>query len=93
MYKGPLTWTTDPEIGRPGYYALEEDGRTLMDPHVLLTWVDQAPGDAEDGSGYFYVADPDRPYFTHHPPHVDENFVELSAEAEGTGGVDIGDDA
>lgn len=89
-WEGLTTYTTDPEIGRPGFYALEDDGHTLHDPVVMLSWIDEAPDDEEDGSGHFIVANPDDPYYSHRPPHLDDpRYVELEAQARGTGGVSV----
>jgi len=55
-----------------------------------LTWVDDASHDEEDGSGHFIVADPDQPYYSHLPAHVDSNLVELEAKVKGTSAVTAG---
>jgi hypothetical protein len=97
-YEGPVTYTTDPLIGRAGYYALDdvktdkggENLHQIKEPHVMLTWVDEAPGDDEDGSGHFIVADPDKPYFVQLPPHLDENLVPIESDVQATSGVRIG---
>src|SRR5438105_3163460 len=87
----PLTYTTDPEIGRPGYYGLDKEGRALHDPVVMLTYIDEAPGNDEDGSGYWVVADPSQPYFSHAPHHEVSRFVNLEAQVKGTSSVSGGE--
>jgi hypothetical protein len=94
-YDGPLTYTTDPQIGRPGYYALDEvtahkegeNTHSIKEPHVMLTWVDEAPEDPNDGSGHFIISDMEKPYYSHLPPHLDENLVPLAAIVQGTSKV------
>lgn len=89
-WDGPAAYSTDPIIGRPGFYALDEDGRQLLDPAVMLTYIDEAPGNDEDGSGHYIVVNPDEPYYTHRPPHLDDpKYVELAATVEGVGGVSV----
>jgi hypothetical protein len=89
-WTGPTMWTTDPHIGRPGYYALSPEG-AILDPPVMLTWVDEAPGNDEDGSGHFVVST-EEPYFSHLPESINPaspRVVNLEAHTHGTGGVSI----
>jgi hypothetical protein len=105
-YEGPVTYTTDPQIGgQPGYYALaepqtfdHEDGTTtnlhpILEPPLRLTWIDDAPHDEEDGSGHFVVAADDEPYYSHMPSHIamQRNLVQLEATVRGTSGVSAGE--
>lgn len=88
---GPLTFTTDPEIGRPGYYALEADGRTLIDPPLLLTHVNVDPTNEDDTRDVYLVADPDQPYHITLPPHLNPpNIVDLESQVHGTSEVTTG---
>jgi hypothetical protein len=92
VWEGPATYTTDPHIGRAGYYALTDDGTTILEPHVMLTYVDEAPRDEEDGSGHYEVADPNEPYFSHCPMALNPNVVPLEAQATTTSSVSVGGD-
>jgi len=78
-WEGYACYSTDPQIGRPGYYALEDDGKTIREPHVMLTWVDEAPGDDDDGSGHYEVANMDVAYHIQLPPSLNPNTVDLEA--------------
>ena len=89
-WNGPLCYNTDPEIGRPGFYGLDEEGKMTLDPPVLLTHVDEAPGDPEDGSEHWVVADEDKPYYSHAPNEPLARTVELQSEVAGEGGVNVG---
>lgn len=89
-WNGPAAYSTDPHIGRPGYYALTEDGQEILEPHVMLTYVDEAPGNDEDGSGHYEVADLDKPYFSHQPMNLNPNVVPLEARATTTSDVAVG---
>ncbi len=93
VWEGLTTYTTDPHIGPPGYYALKDDGHTV-DTSLRLTWVDEAPHDEEDGSGHFIVSlssrKKDHPYYSHLPAHVDFHLVELESRVTGTSEVVAG---
>lgn len=53
-YDGPVTYCDDYAlVPRPGFYAT--DGRNV-NRHLRLVYVDDAPGDPDDGSGHFEVA-------------------------------------
>lgn len=90
VWAGPRTYTTDPEIGRPGYYALEDDGRTLVDPPILLTCVNVHPEDEEDTEDLYIVANPEEPYHAQLPPHLNAGVVALEATVQGTSEVTPG---
>ena len=96
VWEGFACYSTDPQIGRPGYYALNDDAMTIREPHVMLTWVDDAPGDDDDGSGHYEVADMDVAYHIQLPPSLNPNTVDLSTEVHTTsdvaGGGESGDE-
>lgn len=50
--RGRFTYTTDPEIGPPGFYRHDDDTGEL-DATVAYKWVDEAPEDPENGAGHF----------------------------------------
>lgn len=86
-YTGLLTYTTDPVIGRPGYYALDDDSK-LLDPPVMLTWVDEDPTNEENINGHYVVVDPEQPYYSHHPVHTGPpNMVGFETHAQTTSNV------
>ncbi len=64
-YEGPLAIFDDESVdGVHGYYALDEDGKELLEQAgkpVRLMQVDLAPGDDEDGSERYVVADKNDP--------------------------------
>lgn len=90
VWYGPLCYSTDPEIGRPGFYGLDEEGHMTLDPPVLLTHIDEAPGDPDDGTGHWIVADPNEPYFSHAPYQPEARLVDLESSVAGEGGVNVG---
>jgi hypothetical protein len=83
-YDGPAAWSDDySAVPRPGYYALTEDGKHLR-PDVPLVCVDDAPGDALDGSCHFEYAGPrDYPQRSGGKPVEAGEIVSLEVEAEG----------
>lgn len=91
IWDGLFCYTTDPVHGRPGYYALEDDGKTVVNPPVLLTHIDLAPGDDHDGRGVWVVVDVEEPYFSHAPAHERGNYVNLEANVKGTSAVTGGE--
>lgn len=42
-------------VDRPGFYALDETGKQIL-PKIRLTWVDCAPHDDQDGTGFYEVS-------------------------------------
>lgn len=80
MSEERFTYTTDEEIGVPGFYRTNEDGS--VDSSVRYKWVDDAPDDETDGSGHF-------------EPHEHQyeraakakKTVDLSAQTKGSGKV------
>lgn len=57
-YTGAAAWCDDYQaVPRPGYYALTADGKRLLSG-VPLVCVDDAPGDALDGSCHYEYARP-----------------------------------
>lgn len=57
-YDGPAAWCDDYQVvPRPGYYALSPDGKHVL-AAVPLVCVDDAPGDALDGSCHYEYAGP-----------------------------------
>lgn len=56
-YEGLAVWTTDYTlVDKPGFYALAEDGRQLLDPPLRLVGIDETPGDPDDTSWHLVVA-------------------------------------
>lgn len=51
MSEDRFCYTTDPEIGVPGYYKHREDG--TIDNTVRYKWVDDLPDDPSSTSGHF----------------------------------------
>ena len=92
VWTGFKTYTTDPVIGPPGFYALEDDGYTLVHPPLALTVVNVNPDDPKDERDLTLVAHPDEPYYPQLPPHLNPpNAVELEANVRGTGNLMVGD--
>lgn len=56
-YAGPAAYCDDYTlVPRPGFYALKGDGKSFRRPLLRLVWVDDAPGDPEDGAGHYEAA-------------------------------------
>lgn len=85
FYTGPAAYTTDYALApRPGFYALADDGRTLL-ADVPLVCVDDAPGNPDDGSCHYEYAGPKDP-----PQRAaSQREVELRASAVAQSGVDL----
>lgn len=85
LYEGPAAYTTDYAlVSRPGFYALAEDGSTLL-ADVPLVCVDDAPGNPDDGSCHYEYAGPkDPPQRT-----ASQREVELKASAVAESGVEL----
>lgn len=81
VWEGPACYTDDyTAVQRPGFYALTEDGKNLIQPPLRLVYIDDAPGDPTDGSGHYEVAsatDPVQKWNTGQP------IVELKIEVVG----------
>jgi hypothetical protein len=84
-FQGRVSYTTDYEIGPPGYYGHDAEGN--IDPTTRLTWVDHNPNDPTDEEGHFQVAAPGDP--SHMPPQNvrADATVELQVEVEGNSDV------
>lgn len=55
-YDGPAAYCDDYAlVPRPGFYALDKTGKNV-NRHVRLIYVDDAPGDPDDGSGHYEIA-------------------------------------
>jgi hypothetical protein len=78
-YDGPACYCTDYSlVPRPGFYALDATGKRV-NPHVRLVYVDDAPGDPNDGSGHYEIAgrkDPEQ--------RPGERVVELAVAVKGS---------
>jgi len=88
-YAGLTTWCDDYQVvPKPGFYALESDGRTVR-PDVPLVCVDDAPGDPKDGRTHFVFAGPrDYPQRRATGEEVRSRAaVKLEVHAEGKGSV------
>ena len=87
-YAGPAAWCDDyTAVPRPGYYALTSDGKKLLQG-VPLVCVDDAPGNALDGSCHYEYAGPrDYPQRSGSKPVEAGRVVSLEVEAEGQTGV------
>lgn len=56
VWRGHACYSDDYSlVDRPGFYALDETGKKVL-PKIRLTWVDCAPGDDQDGSGFYEVS-------------------------------------
>lgn len=88
LYTGPATWSDDySAVPRPGFYALSEDGKTLL-PDVPLVCVDDAPGDPDDGACHYEYAGPkDYPQRSGGKPIGRGAVIEMDVRAEGQTGV------
>jgi hypothetical protein len=84
LYTGPAAWCDDyAAVPRPGFYALTPDGKKIL-PKVPLVCVDDAPGNALDGSCHYEYAGPkDMPQrqATGGPVPSNGNTVEMEPEA------------
>jgi hypothetical protein len=87
-YDGPAAWSDDySAVPRPGYYALTPDGKNILSG-VPLVCVDDAPGNALDGSCHYEFAGPrDYPQRSGGKPVEQSTIVDMQVEAEGQGGV------
>jgi hypothetical protein len=82
VFDGLVTYCHDYSlVEKPGYYALGEDGKQLQKPLLRLTWVDDAPGDEDDGSGHYEVSAKTDPISRAGAP------VPLEAESHGSAEV------
>lgn len=89
LYQGHAAWCDDYTlVARPGYYALTADGKNVL-PGVPLVCVDDAPGDALDGSCHYeYAGQKDYPQRSATGEEIaSRRIVELEVEAEGQTGV------
>ncbi len=90
-YDGPATYCDDyAAVPRPGFYALhvERDGSARrINPRLRLVYVDDAPGDPDDGSGHFEVAGKRDPVQRPGERVVDLGPVVVESHAELTPGV------
>lgn len=87
-YDGPACWCDDYQaVPRPGFYALSEDGRSILKEYPLVC-VDDAPGNPDDGSTHYEYAGPDdNPYRLAGAP---QNIVPLEAhDAAGTSSTEV----
>lgn len=87
LYDGPATWCDDYAlVPRPGFYALTDDGKTVL-PNVPLVCVDDAPGDSRNGACHYEYAGPkDNPQRRADNTTVPAGtVVELEVHAEGKG--------
>lgn len=58
LYTGPACWCDDyAAVPRPGFYALDSTGKKIR-KRVPLVCVDDAPGNALDGSCHYEYAGP-----------------------------------
>ncbi|MBI3936411.1 MAG: hypothetical protein HY323_05495 [Betaproteobacteria bacterium] len=82
-YDGPVAFTDEDGYKRLplGYYALTRDGKSLRRPLLRLVWVDDAPGDPDDGSGHYEVA------HRSDPPVKAGRIVPLQSHMTGKGSV------
>lgn len=62
-YDGYACWCDDyTAVPRPGFYALDATGK-IIQPHIPLVCIDDAPGDPHDGACHYVYAGPkDNPY-------------------------------
>ncbi len=61
-YDGLACYCEDPSaVSRAGYYALDDDGRELVQPPLRLVAIDDNPGNPTDGSWHLEVAADDDP--------------------------------
>lgn len=87
-WNGPSAYCHDYQlVEKPGYYALEDDGKTflkIMGDLVRLTYVDDAPGVEDDGTGHYEVASKTDPVARQGPVTVD-----LEARAKGVSATEV----
>jgi hypothetical protein len=83
-WDGPNAYVTDYGlVDRPGFYALDEDGKELLDPPVRLVMVDDEPGDEWGTRCHLEVASDKDP-----PMKQAERIVDLEADAQGSAQVE-----
>jgi len=92
VYEGPHAYCADYAlVERPGFYALTEDGKVLLEPLLRLVMIDDFPGDAEQLGCHLEVAGPhDPPQMSVHSRQPIESQGEVSFSAAVEGSAEVG---
>lgn len=90
IYTGYATWCDDYTlVPKPGFYALDDSGKQVL-ADVPLVCVDEAPGDAQDGTCHYEYAGPrDYPQRSGDRAIGRGAIIDMEAHLEGRGGLSV----